>query len=74
MPCILSASFSGHLYLFDGLDGTSRKIKLRSKVPGCAVCGEHPTVDKLVDQYETFCGTKACDKVCYIRIGYNSGL
>ena len=57
----LEPSFSQKLLLFDALDGTFRNIKLRPKKKDCVVCGENPTVTKLID-YEQFCGAKATDK------------
>lgn len=48
--------------MFDGQEGRFRSIKLRPKQLGCAVCGEAPTVTELQD-YETFCGSAATDKV-----------
>jgi adenylyltransferase/sulfurtransferase len=44
----------GRLLLFDALSLTFRELKLR-KDPTCPVCGEHPTVTRLID-YEEFCG------------------
>ncbi|KOC68384.1 Adenylyltransferase and sulfurtransferase MOCS3 [Habropoda laboriosa] len=52
---------SGQLLLFDGLETKFRNISLRAKNANCAVCGEHPTIHKLID-YEQFCGAKANDK------------
>lgn len=52
---------SGQLLLFDGLETKFRKINLRGKNRNCAICGEHPTLCKLID-YEQFCGAKANDK------------
>lgn len=40
--------------LFDALTMKFRELKLR-KNPACPVCGEHPTVTKLID-YQEFCG------------------
>ncbi len=51
----------GRLLLFDALSTTFRTIKLRGKQKNCNVCGEHPTVTKLID-YEEFCGMAAMDK------------
>jgi adenylyltransferase/sulfurtransferase len=42
------------LLLFDALQMKFREFKLR-KDPKCPVCGEQPTVTKLID-YEEFCG------------------
>jgi adenylyltransferase/sulfurtransferase len=44
----------GSLMVYDALDMTYRKIKVR-KDPNCAVCGPNATITELID-YETFCG------------------
>jgi len=44
----------GRLLLFDALSMQFRQMKLR-KNPECPVCGDHPTIRKLID-YEAFCG------------------
>jgi adenylyltransferase/sulfurtransferase len=44
----------GRMMHFDTLAGDVRTLKLR-RDPNCVVCGEHPTVTKLID-YEMFCG------------------
>src|SRR5215216_6119078 len=44
----------GKLMIYDALEMEYRKLKVR-KDPGCALCGENPTVTELID-YETFCG------------------
>ena len=46
----------GRLLLFDALGMRFRELKLR-KNPECPVCGEHPTVTKLID-YAQFCGIR----------------
>jgi adenylyltransferase/sulfurtransferase len=46
----------GRLLLFDALAMKFRELKLR-KNPDCPVCGEHPTVTKLID-YDEFCGIR----------------
>lgn len=58
------APFSGYLWLFDGLDGRSKTICLREKMPSCAVCGINPTITKLQD-YVEFCGSAPNDKVFF---------
>jgi sulfur-carrier protein adenylyltransferase/sulfurtransferase len=50
----------GRMILYDALEMTFDSIKLR-KNPECPVCGEHPTVTKLID-YEQFCGVPAHDR------------
>jgi adenylyltransferase/sulfurtransferase len=49
-------SLVGRLLLFDALQMRFRELKLR-KNPDCPVCGEHPTVTKLID-YQEFCGIR----------------
>jgi sulfur-carrier protein adenylyltransferase/sulfurtransferase len=49
-------SLVGRLLLFDALAMRFRELKLR-KNPECPVCGEHPTVTKLID-YVQFCGIR----------------
>jgi len=44
----------GRLLLVDALNMRFRELKLRRN-PECPVCGDHPTVTKLID-YEQFCG------------------
>ncbi|MEO7190297.1 MAG: molybdopterin-synthase adenylyltransferase MoeB [Vicinamibacterales bacterium] len=44
----------GRLLLFDALQMKFRTLKLQ-RDPACPVCGDHPTVTKLID-YEQFCG------------------
>jgi len=46
----------GRLLLFDALAMKFRELKLRRN-PECPVCGEHPTVTKLID-YVQFCGIR----------------
>lgn len=52
---------SGKLLLYDGSSCSFRTIKLRGKNKNCAVCGDSPTIEKLID-YEQFCGMAATDK------------
>jgi adenylyltransferase/sulfurtransferase len=44
----------GRLMLYDALGMRFRELKLR-KAADCPVCGDHPTVTKLID-YHQFCG------------------
>ena len=44
----------GRLLLYDALGMRFRELKLR-KDPECPVCGDHPTITKLID-YHQFCG------------------
>jgi rhodanese-related sulfurtransferase len=44
----------GRLLLFDALQMKFRTLNLR-RDPNCPVCGDHPTVTKLID-YDVFCG------------------
>jgi adenylyltransferase/sulfurtransferase len=52
-------SLIGRLLLYDALDMKFRELKLR-KDPNCPICGEHPTIDHLID-YEAFCGTRVAE-------------
>src|SRR5271168_1441220 len=46
----------GRLLLFDALAMRFRELKLRRN-PACPLCGEHRTINKLID-YEEFCGIR----------------
>lgn len=50
------APLKGRLLLFDALQATFREIGL-GRNPDCPVCGDHPTIDALID-YDGFCGVK----------------
>jgi adenylyltransferase/sulfurtransferase len=47
----------GRLLLVDALGMRFREVRLR-KDPDCAICGAHPTIERLID-YEDFCGVAA---------------
>jgi adenylyltransferase/sulfurtransferase len=53
----------GRLLLYDAMTMEFNQVKLR-KNPACPVCGENPTVTKLID-YEQFCGVPAHDQSLY---------
>ncbi|XP_018566796.1 adenylyltransferase and sulfurtransferase MOCS3 isoform X2 [Anoplophora glabripennis] len=63
----LPGVLSSRLLLIDGSSATFRSVKLRSRNPGCAVCGDQPTITSLID-YEQFCGSKGYDKTDNIDI------
>lgn len=44
---------SGKLLVFDALDSSFRQVRVPQN-PKCPVCGENPTLEKLID-YEEFC-------------------
>jgi sulfur-carrier protein adenylyltransferase/sulfurtransferase len=44
----------GRLLMYDALKMTFRELNLR-RDPACPLCGEHPTIQTLID-YEQFCG------------------
>jgi adenylyltransferase/sulfurtransferase len=46
----------GRLVLYDALAMTFREFRVRRN-PKCPICGDHPTVTKLID-YEQFCGVR----------------
>lgn len=48
------SSLVGRLLLFNALEMKFKELKLR-RDPLCPLCGEHPTIHKLID-YEQFCG------------------
>ena len=50
----LGESLVGRLLLVDALDMTFKTLKIQAD-PECVVCGERPTLDKLIDYY-LFCG------------------
>jgi adenylyltransferase/sulfurtransferase len=45
----------GSLMIYDALEMTFRKIKVR-KDPNCPLCGDNPTQTDLLPDYEAFCG------------------
>lgn len=47
---------TGYLLTYDALKMEFRKVKLPKHVPDCPVCGEHPTITKLIDYEQTACG------------------
>src|SRR3981189_931745 len=49
-------NLTGRLLLFDALGMKFRELKLR-KNPNCPMCGEHRTINKIIDYYE-FCGVR----------------
>ena len=49
-------SLKGRLLLFDALAMKFRELKLR-KNHSCPMCGDHPSITKLIDYYE-FCGVR----------------
>jgi len=55
----IGESLIGRLLIYDALAMTFDEIRLR-KNPDCPVCGENPTITKLID-YEQFCGVPAHD-------------
>jgi adenylyltransferase/sulfurtransferase len=50
----IGTTLKGRLMLYDSLKMQFRELKLRRN-PECPVCGDHPTVTKLID-YQEFCG------------------
>jgi molybdopterin/thiamine biosynthesis adenylyltransferase/molybdopterin converting factor small subunit len=53
----IGESLNGRLLLFDALSMEFHHVRIR-RDPNCAVCGDNPTVTKLID-YEAFCGAPA---------------
>ncbi len=52
----MANTLKGRLLLYDALGMKFRELKLR-RDKDCPVCGDHPTVTKLID-YQQFCGIK----------------
>jgi sulfur-carrier protein adenylyltransferase/sulfurtransferase len=52
----IGQTLSGRLLLYDALDMSFREMKVR-RSPDCPICGEHPSIDSLMD-YPAWCGTK----------------
>lgn len=50
----IGESLAGRLLLFDALSMEFRQVRLRRN-PSCPICGDHPTIDRLID-YTEFCG------------------
>jgi adenylyltransferase/sulfurtransferase len=50
----IGAPMTGRLLLFNAMTMTFKELKLR-KDKNCPICGEHPTIDRLID-YNEFCG------------------
>ena len=50
---------TGRLLRYDAMHLQFRELKIR-RDKACPVCGDHPTIDKLID-YEQFCGHKRGD-------------
>ncbi|KAI6183922.1 Adenylyltransferase and sulfurtransferase MOCS3-like protein [Aphelenchoides bicaudatus] len=61
------SSFAGKLFLFDGLDGRTRNIRLRERADNCSICGKAPSITELQD-YPQFCGSGPNDKVVTRKI------
>ncbi|XP_064600435.1 adenylyltransferase and sulfurtransferase MOCS3-like [Liolophura sinensis] len=57
----IGSSYTQKLLLFDGLDGAFRQIRLRGRQKSCVVCGDSPSITRLID-YVQFCGAGANDK------------
>lgn len=55
----IGSSLVGRLMLYDALSMSFEEVKLR-KNPKCAICGQNPTIDHLID-YEEFCGVPGHD-------------
>jgi sulfur-carrier protein adenylyltransferase/sulfurtransferase len=50
----MGTSLLSRLLLYNALEMKFRELKLR-RDPACPLCGEHPTIHRLID-YEIFCG------------------
>lgn len=61
-------AYSGKLLLMDGLSGSFRSVKLRSKQSNCVVCGDNPSLTTILEDYPQFCGSSVVDKLPTINI------
>src|ERR1700676_3970315 len=62
----------GRLVLYDALAMRFRELKLRRN-PECPVCGDHPTIHKLID-YQEFCGVPHQETAApAVNTGVNTG-
>ena len=50
----LGETLADRLLLYDALDMTFRKVR-RPKAPDCPLCGPHPTITELGEDYEVVC-------------------
>jgi molybdopterin/thiamine biosynthesis adenylyltransferase/rhodanese-related sulfurtransferase len=57
----------GRLLLYDALQMSFREFKVRRN-PKCPVCGEQPTITKLID-YEQFCGVRGQETPAPVAAG-----
>ncbi len=46
---------TGKLLTYDALTNSFHTIKLPGRVPGCPVCGDHPTITELIDYEQAEC-------------------
>lgn len=56
------------MLLFDGLEGSFRTIKIRSKNEDCQICSKNASIKPTEFDYEAFCGTPSCDQSGQLRI------
>src|SRR5262249_4232173 len=59
-------SLVGRLLMVDAMGMNFRQLKLR-KNPECPVCGEHPTIRKLID-YQEFCGIRGEERPAMAQV------
>uniref|UniRef100_A0A0L8HNT4 Rhodanese domain-containing protein n=1 Tax=Octopus bimaculoides TaxID=37653 RepID=A0A0L8HNT4_OCTBM len=64
IACGLQSSLKQHLLLFDGMDCSFHKVKLRPSQKNCIACGDG-SKPKLID-YEQFCGSQSNDKETHV--------
>src|SRR5689334_650579 len=50
----------GRLMVYDALEMNYRSLNIK-KDPDCALCGDHPTVTDLLEDYEDFCGAVSAE-------------
>ena len=63
----IDGTLAGRLLLVDTLRMSFREMKV-PRNRDCAVCGDHPTITRLID-YEDFCGTRAPENTAELMPG-----
>ncbi|XP_039260934.2 adenylyltransferase and sulfurtransferase MOCS3-like [Styela clava] len=65
----IQPSYHRNLFVFNGLEGNCRTVKLRGRQPSCVCCGDNRSIklDNLPD-YTEFCGMGANDKCKMLHI------
>ena len=60
-------TYAGQLFLFNGLNGEFKNVKLRGKREDCISCGPNKTIGPELMDYEAFCGIQ-CSQNTSLKI------